>query len=141
MRAGLWSGLLSGFAVTARFFPAMWMFGPFCKGVFGLFNKKLHRNLLMLGIGCLLSIGTLQVTSMGVFGTQTVSSHFHNMIDHNKAEQLSSRRIGMALALPFRGETLPKYIEDERKDLIQQQRPLRFALAGIIMLTLCGLYQ
>ena len=40
----------------------------------------------------------------------------------------------MALALPFRGETLPKFIEQERKDLIQEQRPFRFALAGMFMI-------
>jgi hypothetical protein len=136
-KKGLLAGMLSGFAAAARFFPAMWMFGPFCKGVIGLVQRKLHRSLLFLGLGCLLGIGILQVGSMAVFGPSTVTSHFENMIDHNKADQLSSRRIGMALALPYRGETLPKYIEPERKTKIQEQRPLRFAISAL-MLALFG---
>ena len=131
---GFWAGMLSGYAVSARLFPALWMFGPFCKGIFGLVARTLHRNALRLGIGCLVGIGAIQATAVISFGAEPVQTHFHNMIDHNKADQLSSRRIGMALALPFRGETLPKYIEPERKDKIQRQRPLRFALAGAFML-------
>ena len=62
-------------------------------------------------------------------GPAAVAAHFENMLDHNRAAQLSSRRIGLALALPFRGEQLPKFIEPERKALIDNDEEKAAALS------------
>ena len=44
---------------------------------------------------------------------------------------------GLALALPYYpGQDVPRYIEPERKQTIADQKNLRFALAGIIMVVL-----
>jgi hypothetical protein len=55
------------------------------------------------------------------------------MMDHNSAEQLSSRRIGMAMALatePWRGKAGEKLISKSTRALVGRQQPLRYALAA-----------
>ncbi len=136
----LLAGLLTGYSAALRFFPAMWLFGPGAKGFFGLLRKKVHVPMLVMLGGFLLGMGGLQVAATGALGSETVRTHFENMLDHNSAEQLSSRRIGLALALPFAGpfneEPYPDYIEASRKDTIEDQKPLRFAIAGAVMLVM-----
>jgi hypothetical protein len=128
------AGIPVAWAATLRLFPAMWMWGPFARGVEGLTRRRLDRDLLKLAGGFLLGVALLQGLAVARLGTEPVSVHFHNMMDHNSAEQLSSRRIGLALALPFRGETLPKNIEPERKSAVERQKPLRYGLALTILL-------
>ena len=134
------AGLLTGYSAALRLFPAMWLYGPGMKGFFGLFRKKIHVPMLLLLGGFLLGLGGLQAAATGALGGDTVKTHFENMLDHNSAEQLSSRRIGLALALPFEGpfndEPYPKFIEKSRKDTIDEQKPLRFAISGLVMLVM-----
>lgn len=132
----LWAGVATGYAATIRLFPAMWLYGPGMKGLYGLLEGKVHKKLLVLLGGFLLGVAALQGASMAVYGAEPAKVHFENMLDHNSSEQLSSRRIGLALALPYRGELEPKFIEPERKDLIEAQKPLRYGLALGMMLLL-----
>ncbi len=132
----LLAGLLTGYSATLRLFPAMWLYGPGAKGLFGLLEKKVHKPLLVLAGGFLLGVAGLQGLAIASFGLEPVKTHFENMEDHNSAEQLSSRRIGLALALPYRGDLLPKNITKETKRVVDEQKPLRFAIAGAIMLVL-----
>ena len=131
-----WGGIATGWAGAMRLFPLMWLYGPGMKGIFGLFSRKVHRPLLVLALGTVVGMGALQGAAALLFGTDEIKIHFENMEDHNSAAQLSSRRIGLALALPYRGEWEPKNIEPERKDRVEAQKPLRFALAGAVMLAL-----
>ena len=89
-----------------------------------------------MAVAFLIAVGVLQLGGMLRFGADNAKVHFDNMMDHNTAEQLSSRRIGLALALPYRGETLPKFIEPERKEKVKQQKPLRYAIAGFFILVM-----
>lgn len=132
----LLAGVLTGYAATLRLFPAMWMYGPGMKGLFGLLERKVHKPLLVLLGGFLLGVGVLQGAAVVAFGVEPVRIHFENMEDHNSAEELSSRRIGLALALPYRGDLLPKNISEETKRIIDEQKPLRFAIAGVVLLVL-----
>ena len=135
-----WGGVMGGWAAVSRLFPAMWLFGPACKGILGLFKRKVHRPLLVLAAGFLACLAVVQGGTTLAVGPNTVVGHFQNMMDHNSSEQLSSRRIGLALAIPYRGELLPTNIEPERKKLIESQKPIRFGLAiGIMALLGWGL--
>lgn len=130
------AGLFTAWAATLRFFPAFWMWGPFAKGVGGLVRGKVHRSLIVLAVGFVMGVGILELGAVAKFGRESVSTHFDNMLDHNSAEQLSSRRIGMALALAYNGPfepTPPKFIEPERKQKIKDQTKLRYGLALLIM--------
>lgn len=128
------AGVVTGVATTLRLFPAMWLFGPGMKGMFTLLRRRVHRPALRLALGFALGVAAWQGAATVVCGVEAVRTHYDNMSDHNKSENLSSRRIGLALALPFRGDLLPKNITKEEKALIERQKPLRFAIAGVLML-------
>ncbi len=130
------AGILTSYAATMRLFPAMWLYGPGMKGLAGLSRRTIHKPLLVLAGSFLLGVSAIEGASVVTLGSETVQTHFENMMDHNSSDQLSSRRIGLALALPYRGETLPKFIEPERKDTIEAQKPLRYGIAGVVMLLL-----
>ncbi len=124
-----WAGVATAYSAVIRLFPAMWMYGPGAKGIVNLLQGDIKKKLVVLAGGFFLGAAVIQGASMAVYGAEPAQKHFENMLDHNSSEQLSSRRIGLALALPFRGEMLPKFIEDERKDTIESQKPLRYGLA------------
>lgn len=126
------AGLFTGWSATLRLFPTLWLFGPGVKGFVGLAQKKVHKQLLVFLAGFVVSAAALQGVATVVFGTEVVKVHLENMEDHNSSEQLSSRRIGLALALPYRGDT-SKNIAKETKAVIEEQKPLRFAIAGVLM--------
>jgi hypothetical protein len=125
------AGAAVGVAAMMRLFPALWMWGPFAKGLSGLARRVVSRPLLGLALGFLLAVGALQVGAVARFGVDPVIVHLENMEDHNRAEQLSSRRIGLALGLVYDGSVLPKIITPAIKRRIEEQRPLRYALAGL----------
>lgn len=130
------AGLFTAYSATMRLFPAMWLYGPGMKGLAGLTRKTVHKPLLVLAGSFFFGVAAIEGAAVASLGGTTVQTHLANMLDHNSSEQLSSRRIGLALALPYRGETLPKFIEPERKETIEAQKPLRYGLAGLIMLAL-----
>ena len=138
----LLAGVMTGWAATMRLFPAMYLYGPGMKGLIGLTgvglkSRIVHKKLLVLAGGFLLSVGALQGLAVADLGAEQVQVHFENMVDHNSSDQLSSRRVGLALALPYYpGQDVPKFIELERKETIESQKPLRFAIAGVVMLLL-----
>jgi hypothetical protein len=135
----LLAGLLAGTSATLRLFPAMWMWGPFAKGIAGLTRRHVHRSLLVLAGGFLLAAVVVQGAATLRFGVSSVDAHIENMMDHNSAEQLSSRRIGLALALatePWKGTAVERVLNQERRERIDAQEPLRYAMAGLLLLAL-----
>ncbi|MBT3220005.1 MAG: hypothetical protein HN348_13025 [Proteobacteria bacterium] len=133
-RKPLWAGIFAGYTGVLRMFPVMWMWGPFAKGVSGLTRKMVHKRLLVFAGGFLIAVVAIEGVALVRYGVEPTVVHFENMMDHNKPEQLSSRRVGLALALPFRGATLPKFIEKERKAKVEKQKPLRYGLAFLYLL-------
>jgi hypothetical protein len=130
-------GVATAWAGTLRLFPAMWIFGAGAQAGLAALRGELHRPALRLLGGFALGALVLQGAATAVFGTATVAEHFVNMEDHNEAANLSSRRIGLALALPFTQDVTPdaapKNITKETKATVEEQKPLRFALAGLVM--------
>jgi hypothetical protein len=133
----LWAGVFAGWAATLRFFPAMWMWGPLGKGVMGLFRRHVNKPLLVFAGGFLLCVAVLQGGVQVRYGSEPVKVHLENMLDHNDPMQLSSRRIGLAQALSqLEGGRLHKYITTRQKKLIEEQKPLRYGLALLVMLAM-----
>jgi hypothetical protein len=141
-------GFLAGTASLLRLFPALYLWGPLCKGLLNLRRPAVRRPLLLLAGGFVLALVVVQGAATLRFGVDSVRVHIANMRDHNRAEQLSSRRIGLALALatePWSGvwtERRPRppdeprleaIIDQERKERIEAQRPLRYGLALALM--------
>lgn len=134
-RPGL-AGALTGLAATLRLFPAMWLAFPGIQGLFALRDGPRRKPLLVLAAGFVAAVLGLELITAARLGAEPTRVHFENMLDHNSTEQLSSRRIGLALALPFRGELEPKLIDPARKATIEEQKPLRFAIAGLAIAAL-----
>jgi len=130
------AGLLGGYAATLRIFPVLWLGLPGIKGGLGLLRGKVDRKLLILAGGFLLGAAVLQGYATASLGPQAVRTHWENMQQHTSAEELSSRRIGLALALNYRGEVDPKNISHDMKEAIGRQEHLRYALGGISLLLL-----
>jgi hypothetical protein len=131
------AGFAAGWSAVLRFFPTFYMWGPFCQGIWGLTKKKVDWPALRLAAGFFLAVILIQGAATLRFGPGEVSEHFENMMDHNSAEQLSSRRIGLALALsipPWKGTSVERVITPDRKELIDRQEPLRYGLAFAAML-------
>lgn len=131
------AGLAAGYSAAMRMFPALWMWGPFSQGVAGLAKRTVDRSLLRLAGGFLLGVALLYGGSAVVYGLKPAQIHFANMSDHNSAEQLSSRRIGMALGLAYDGNFSEKNISKVQKARVHQQKPMRYAL-GLSLMGILG---
>lgn len=130
------AGALTGFSALMRMFPAMWMWGPFARGVTGLMQRRVDHKLLVMAGAFLLTVAGMQAAATAKFGTTTVREHFVNMLDHNTADQLSSRRIGLALGLVHDGGLEPKWIDKGRKAKVAEQKPLRYGLALVVLVVM-----
>ncbi len=127
------AGALIGYAAMVRLFPVVWLWGPFSKGVSGLTQGVVSRPLLGLALGAVLAVGALEMGTLLMLGVEPQRVHLENMEDHNRADQLSSRRIGLALGLAYDGQVLPKIIDAGEKSQIESQRPLRYGLAAAFL--------
>ena len=135
------AGFLAGWSATLRFFPALWMWGPFGKGVAGLMRRTVHKPLLVLAGGFLVAVAVLQGAAVVTYGVEPHRVHFENMLDHNDPMQLSSRRIGLAQAISQQDKgRLHKFITTRQKRIINEQKPLRYGLGlGVMLLLAWGL--
>lgn len=154
------AGVVTAWAGLVRFFPAVWMFGPFARGLTALiwprdddgkereadakkksapaipFMARVDRRLVQMALAFVISIGAIEALAVVVYGTDSVRAHTTKLSEHVKPEELSSRRIGLALALSYDGELLPKNIPHERKVKIKHQSTERMVLALALLLVL-----
>ena len=130
------AGMLTGWSATLRLFPAVWMILPGLKGGFGLLKREVQRPLLMLLGGFLVAVAVLQGAATLALGTDAVKTHFENMQQHTASDELSSRRIGLALALRFRGDLEPENLTKAMKAEVEDQRHVRYGIAAVLMLAL-----
>ncbi len=141
-----WAGAVTGWATALRMFPVTWLYGLGAKGLFTLLvERRVRRNLLVVVGGFVVAGALIQGAGMLQFGVEPVKTHFENMDDHQLSENLSSRRIGLALALPFGsrwlpgadpGANLPKALPKSAKEVIESQKPLRYGITAVLLLVL-----
>lgn len=126
----MWAGFVAGYAATLRLFPALWMIIPGIKGAWGLIaDRKVNKPLVVLLGGFLLGVAVFQGFAVAALGTEPVRIHYENMSQHNSSEELSSRRIGLALGLVYDGRVLPKNLTEDMKQEIEKERHLRYGIA------------
>lgn len=141
LRPGL-AGVALGWATVMRMFPAVWLLGPAVKGVFGLFGRgkswaeRLDRRLLTLAGAFFATVLVMQGAATLSVGREAVATHAENISEHTRPEQLSSNRMGLALAMSYDGSRQNKYISDERKQLVAEQKPRRTFWAALMLLGL-----
>jgi hypothetical protein len=134
------AGVLTGYAGLVRLFPVVWMFGPFMKGVASLLKpsaeplgKRADRRMLVMGAAFLAMLVVQEGTAAGCYGTDAIKTHAGNIAEHIKPEELSSRRIGFALALTYDGRAEPKWLPHKRKIAIKEGSTERNVVALIIL--------
>ncbi len=141
-----WAGAVTGWATVLRMFPVTWLYGLAAKGAFTLLaERQVLKNLLVVVAGFVLAAGAIQGAGILEFGEEAVVVHLENMEDHQLSENLSSRRIGLALALPFGSRwlpgadpaaNLPKALPASAKEEIEAQKPLRYGITAVLLLVL-----
>ena len=136
------AGVLAAYAAVMRFFPFVWMWGPFAKGMTRLFDRnvplrdRLDRGLLSLAAGFVTAVLLFEGVATYSLGIDAVLNHVYNIREHIKPEELSSRRVGFAVGYAYRGELLPKTITRQRMVEIKEQTPERLVVALALVLAL-----
>jgi len=132
----LLAGVFSGHAAAMRIFPATWLFGPGIQGAWQLVrHRSISRFAVLFFVGVVGWIALLQVNFAAQHGGEHILTHWHGMSEHMQPENLSSRRLGLAIALAYRGE----YDEPwsfKRIDRVENQEPVRKGVALVILVAL-----
>lgn len=134
-----WAGVVTAHAAMVRLFPAAWMFGPAAQGFAGLLRRgatwreRVNRRLVMLAAGFVLGAAVLQGAALARYGREAVETHIVNIAHHIKPEELSSRRLGFALATVFNGKVGPKYLPVSKKIAIKENARGRLVFALILL--------
>lgn len=149
-------GMFAALPALLRFFPVVWMFGPFCQGVLNLFwpkeikqrkkstrlsgqvrrSPRLNKALLLVGAGFISAFVVLEGGALLKYGTDAIRTHAENIAEHTKPEELSSRRMGFALAYTYDGSLRPKTISEEQKQRVLDSSHERLALSLLLLLGL-----
>lgn len=115
----LGAGTATGIATAFRVFPAVWLFGPAMKGLFGLIGDLRARlqhsgedppppwlsgqqlRLLKLA-GAFIGIHLVLWGAVSLrYGPTPIKTHFENLFEHTTIENLSSMRQGWTLAAAY----------------------------------------
>jgi hypothetical protein len=130
------AGIFAGHTAAMRLFPATYLYGPGVQGAWKLVrHRKLDKFAVLFFVGVVAWVGALQLNFAGRFGAEHIAQHWTGMTDHMAPENLSSRRLGMAIALAYRGETDEPW-SFGRIDRVERQEPVRKGIALVILLAL-----
>jgi len=137
-----WAGALVAYAALVRVFPAVWMFGPAMKGVFGLLDNtrplqaRFDLRLLKLAAGFVAAVLVLEGSALAIYGVETAKTHAGNIAHHVKPEELSSRRTGFALGYVYDGKRTPKHLPQARKVAVKETANERLVISALLLLAL-----
>jgi hypothetical protein len=133
------AGVATGWAAVMRLFPVMWLFGPAVKGLYELFNRdkplreRFNRRLLTLAGATVATILVFETGALISVGAETIETHTENISEHVRADQLSSKRVGFAIAYCYDGNRDEQNITDERKQRIEDEKAERTGVALVIL--------
>ena len=144
------SGAFFALATLLRYFPGIWLLGILAKGLHALFTNKdvpltkfwlrIPKKYWQMALGFFVVIAVLLTTSIIVDGTHIHAKSSENISSHVQAHNLSSRRMGLAIAAIYRGELDQKWIDDEKREQVGELEPrLRMLSLGLIILLALGM--
>jgi len=138
-----WGGAFIGWATLSRIFPAIVLLIPFVRGVHMLVvQRRLDRGAVTLAAGFLLVVGLGTAATWAKLGSDHFVAFRHDLEIQLAPENLSINRMGLAVALAYRGETadreLPVPHRRGRYLLTGRMGPIRTAL-GVLLLALLAL--
>ncbi len=132
----LLAGLFAGHAAAMRLFPLTFFYGPGVQGAWQMVrHRKLDKFAVLFFVGAVAWIGALETNFAARFGGEHIVNHWKGMTDHMAPENLSSRRLGLAIALAYQGEFDEPWSFD-RIDRVESQEPIRKGVGLVILLAL-----
>jgi hypothetical protein len=131
------AGCFSGHAAAMRVFPVMYLFGP---GVLGLWRlareKKIDRAVLLLAAGFAAWVLVLHGQAAMHWGVDTLLDYWKGMVEHVQPENLSTRRVGLSVALAYRGEFSADWGPERIARIAASQTPSR--VVALLLLGMLG---
>ena len=125
-----------------KIFPLVWLFGPGMRGAVGLIKKtgglkdRIDMRHMKLVFGAIATMVVIESAALGSYGVEAARTHAENIREHIKPEELSSRRLGFALAQVYRGEHGVKIIKREHKLEIKEKSGARLMWSLLVLLPL-----
>jgi hypothetical protein len=142
-------GAFLAYATLMRYFPALWLFGIFAKGLHALITRtevpwtrawrRVPACYWRMAAGFFATAAVLLALSMARDGAEAHRASLHNISAHVEPHNLSSRREGLVIALVYRGETEMKLISDEKKRMVEEIEPA-VRLGALLAMIALGLF-
>lgn len=132
-----WGGALIGWATLSRIFPAILLLFFVVRGAHRLIaDRKLDRDALRIAAGLLLVVSTGTLATWGALGSGHFRDFAHDLDVQLAPQNLSVNRMGLAVALAYRGETAEReLVRPERYLATGRMNPLRTAIGlGLLLL-------
>ncbi len=138
-------GAFMAYATLMRYFPGLWLFAIFGKGVHALFVRteipvnriweRIPMRYYQMAFGFFLTLIVLVGASAARDGISAHKQSLLNMAAHVQPHNLSSRRQGLSVTLTYRGETDLHLITKEKKEMVAKiEKPVRIASIAIIII-------
>jgi hypothetical protein len=139
------AGICAGYAAAMRLFPVAWLlssFSAFCANLFRRSRQGVRamagellpsRPAMALGLGaaaCILAFVALVALHEG---SDAIREHAEVMSEHTSADQLTSRRVGLAIALVYDGTVRQKMLTRAQKQAVDEMKLPRTALALLLI--------
>jgi hypothetical protein len=106
-----WGGALIGWATLSRIFPAIVLLFLVVRGAHRLIaERRLDRDALRIAAGFLLVVSTGTLATWGTLGSGHFRDFAHDLDVQLAPENLSVNRMGLAVALAYRGETTERQL-------------------------------
>jgi hypothetical protein len=142
-------GAFLAYATLMRYFPVLWLFGIFAKGLHALINRtdipfsrawrRVPSSSWKMAAGFFATAALLLALSIARDGAEAHRASLHNISAHVEPHNLSSRREGLVIALVYRGETEMKLISDEKKRMVEDIEPA-VRLGALLAMIALGLF-
>jgi len=136
------AGVVTAISGALRLFPVVWIYGSVARFVTTFIGapagKRLKASLplgaMLLAFG--IAFAAIEAFSINHVGVEAATDQWKKMQHHTSPEMISSKRPGLALALAYDGEFKRERLSSSRRRLIQDQVPLRYGLAALLLIIL-----
>ena len=130
------AGVCWGYAICIRVFPAIFLIGPIVRVLAGMRrNAVFPRNDLKFIAASVLMFAAMNETVLLTDGLQSFRDSVRKLRVHQESTNLSSQRVGLGVALAYRGELYKKDSHSgtrwpKKKQLAEAMKPYRYSVAA-----------
>lgn len=135
------AGFFTGYAAMMRLFPAVFLYGPVAKAAAQMLERrkldlKRYQQPIKVVVAFLITAVVMESGAALIIGLEPIQQHAESIAEHVSPEELSSRRMGFAIAYGHEWKLRPRYITDERKAEIAAASTERLVIAVLVLLAL-----